>query len=213
MQMDNTKKQEILELIKNLDDVKLQEILTFSREIAKAEPIIIRAKEIPDENLPEYKRKSFFEKAKSFAQAYASRGLTNKKAEEKVKSLRVLSCHGGDEFAPCPYRKQSSLYPESFFCTACGCGDKKQTQLVNVKKEDGTEEYSKLDFPVVHCPLEMPGFSNYTETDTTQALRNPRKIFIESAFGADYIKQNSTLNNGDKNEQNSNNDETKQENS
>ena len=53
MQTDNTKKQEILELIKNLDDVKLQEILTFSKEIAKAEPIIIRAKEIPDENLPE----------------------------------------------------------------------------------------------------------------------------------------------------------------
>jgi hypothetical protein len=212
------KKEEILKLLNDSNEDQLQEIFTFAKEITRKEPLIIKDKEVPEERLPEYKKASFLQKARTFAQAYASRGLTNKKAEEKVKSLRVLSCHGSDngELAPCPYRKNSELYPGSFYCGACGCGDKKQTQLINLKKEDGTDEYSKLDFPVVHCPLEMPGFSNYVNTDSNNQLRNPRKIFIETAFNVEYIKENSiptNVNNGDNNEQNSNNNETQQENS
>lgn len=210
-------KEKILKLLATANDAEIQEILIFATEITKKEPLIVKDQEVPEERLPEYKKTSFLQKAKSFAQAYASRGLTNKKAQEKVKSLRVLSCHGSDngELPPCPYRKNSEQFAGSFFCGACGCGDKKQTQLINMKNEDGSDEYSKLDFPIVHCPLEMPGFSNYTDSDSNGQMKNPRKIFIETAFNVEYIKENSVPvnSNGDNNEQNSNNNETKQENS
>jgi len=162
--------------------------------------------------VPPVEKMSIFEKAKSMAQAYASRGFSNNKAEPLVKSLRVLSCHGNTDLPPCPHRMKSEKFKDSYYCGACGCGDRAPTQLINVINDEGKEEYSKLDFPKVVCPLNMPGFSNYEKWKEED--QNPRKNVIESMFSVEYIMGNSNLNNDKESEdEDSNNDKTKQENS
>ena len=62
------------------------------------------------------------------------------------------------------------------YCGACGCGDRKMTWLVQE-----AEEYSKLDFPKVACPLGMPGFSNYQVSDSDEGEEPvTRKYYIEN---------------------------------
>lgn len=97
-----------------------------------------------------------FSKVRSFATSMVSRGLTNKKADIPVKRLRVLSCFGdGDQIKKCKHL-ENSVTDGKFYCGGCGCGDKPRTWLLS----DG-DEYSKLDYPKLNCPLKMPGFSNY----------------------------------------------------
>jgi hypothetical protein len=135
-------------------------------------------------------KSNIFAKAKSFGQSMVSRGLNNKKCKPETKELRHLSCHGDATLSPCSERKESSLFPGSFYCGACGCGDKKGTQLVNITVQ-GTENYSKLDYPVVSCPLKMPGFKTYVSSETGVSENN-RKKEIENRFTIEYIKSNST---------------------
>lgn len=163
--------------------------------------------------VPPVEKMSFLQKAKSMATAYASRGLTNNKAEEPVKSLRVLSCHGNSDLPPCPHRMNSEKFKDSYYCGACGCGDRGPTQLINVISDDGKPQYSKLDFPKVVCPLSMPGFSNYEKWKEED--QNPRKNVIESMFSVEYIMNNSNLMNEKESEENedSSDDQTQQENS
>ena len=70
----------------------------------------------------------------SFAQAIASRGLTDKKIDTPTKQLRVLSCFGnqhiGGELPPCQHLTQSQT-PGKFYCGGCGCGDKPRTWLIS----------------------------------------------------------------------------------
>ena len=126
---------------------------------------------------------SFLEKAKSFGKSILSRGLSDNKCKKETKILREYSCHGNLEIGlePCKKREKSSKYENSYFCSACGCGDKKSTQLVNIKIEGKEESYSKLDYPFVSCPLTMPGFSNYINSD------NERKKKIEDLFGLEHV--------------------------
>tara|TARA_R100000995_G_C3449124_1_gene107190 strand:+ start:256 stop:765 length:510 start_codon:yes stop_codon:yes gene_type:complete len=118
----------------------------------------------------------------SYARSLASRGLTNKKADIPTKQLRVLSCFGdssiGGSLSPCEHLGKSDKEPGKFYCTECGCGDKKSTWL-----EPESGEYSKLDYPQLSCPLKMPGFSNYDGSDSKDIIRkniiehyNPMKI-------------------------------------
>ena len=140
------------------------------------------------EPVPE--QKSFIEKAKSFASSVASRGLSNNKSSQETKQLRMLSCHGDNTEAlpPCGSRRNSSKYEGSFYCGACGCGDKKGTQLVNLTV-NGEEQYCKLDYPKVSCPLKMPGFTDYVP-DSEQS-HNSRKKEIENRHGVVYITEHS----------------------
>lgn len=117
--------------------------------------------------------------AKSYAKALASRGLNNKKTEPYTKRLRVLSCfgnqHTGGQLPPCEHLK-SSKTEGKYFCGGCGCGDRKTTWLI----ADG-DEYSKLDFPNLSCPLKMPGFSNYSVSEPEEAIPPiTRRYFIEN---------------------------------
>lgn len=136
---------------------------------------------------PEPEKKNILQKAKSFAESMVSRGLTNKKCSQQTKDLRILSCHGDDELSPCPKRMNSQKYEGSFYCGACGCGDKSGTQLVNISING---DYCKLDYPKVSCPFHMPGFTDYTTSDEEQS-ENSRKKVIEGRFGIEYIKENS----------------------
>ncbi len=91
-----------------------------------------------------------------FAASVASRGIGNKKADDETKQLRIVSCFGrGLVDGPCPYLRESSN--KGFHvCGKCGCGDKPHTILLK-----NGDEYSKLDYPILNCPVHMPGFSNY----------------------------------------------------
>jgi hypothetical protein len=144
-----------------------------------------------DESIP-VEKPGFLKKAATFAESIASRGLSNKKAEKPEKQLRSFSCHGdpSTKLPPCSERMDSKLFIGSFYCGACGCGDKETTQLINRKLESGQDSYCKLDFPRVHCPLTMPGFTNYKSSEPGIS-ENPRKQFIELTFGLDYVKENS----------------------
>jgi len=135
---------------------------------------------------------NLIEKARSFGRSVVSRGFKNKKAKEETKNLRVLSCHGSEELGlmPCSERKNSTKFEGSFYCGACGCGDKQGTQLINLTIKE-KEQYSKLDYPRVSCPLKMPGFGTYIPSEKGVS-ENPRKMMIEDKFGIDYIKEHSS---------------------
>ena len=115
----------------------------------------------------------------SFAQAIASRGLLYNKINKPTKQLRVLSCFGntdkGGQLPPCEYLRNSSN-PGKHFCGGCGCGDKPHTWLM----AEG-QEYSKLDYPKLQCPLNMPGFANYEPSKPDEA-NSPitRRYYIEN---------------------------------
>lgn len=115
----------------------------------------------------------------SFASALASRGFGDNKIPKSAKQLRVISCFGnqntGGELPPCQHLKESST-PGKHFCGGCGCGDKPNTWLM----AEG-ENYSKLDYPKLNCPLNMPGFTNYKPSNPDEANEPiSRKYYIEN---------------------------------
>jgi hypothetical protein len=143
----------------------------------------------PEENKEVVEQKNIAQKAAAFASSVASRGLKNNKTKKETKQLRQLSCHGDgtDDLPPCSQRKQSEHYPNSFYCGACGCGDKQGTQLVDFTI-NGKENYGKLDYPKVWCPLNMPGFQPYKPTtEEPIEVQNSRKKTIESRSSIEYI--------------------------
>jgi hypothetical protein len=115
----------------------------------------------------------------NFATALTSRGFKNDKVTKPVKQLRVLSCfgnqHNGGVLPPCEHLKQSNTEGKHF-CGGCGCGDRKGTWLM----AEG-EEYSKLDYPKLACPLQMPGFTNYKQSSPDEAVSPiTRRYYIEN---------------------------------
>tara|TARA_R100000315_G_C5231488_1_gene142491 strand:+ start:1676 stop:2197 length:522 start_codon:yes stop_codon:yes gene_type:complete len=116
----------------------------------------------------------------SFAVALASRNINNKKINTPIKQLRVLSCFGnqntGGVLPQCEHLLDSDVQEGKKYCGACGCGDRKGTWLIQE-----ADEYSKLDYPKVSCPLQMPGFTNYL-VSTPDEAEDPvtRKYYIEN---------------------------------
>jgi hypothetical protein len=139
------------------------------------------------QNGPEFRQEptpqtSIFKKigmVQSFASALASRGISDNKIPQSGKQLRVLSCFGnqntGGELTPCQHLKESST-PGKHFCGGCGCGDKPHTWLMADE-----QTYSKLDYPKLNCPLNMPGFTNYKPSNPDEANEPiSRKYYIEN---------------------------------
>ena len=128
----------------------------------------------------------------NFASAIVSRGVSNNKVSLPVKQLRVASCFGnmkqGGELPPCEHLKPSSTAGQFFCggcgCGGCGCGDKPMTWLMSQG-----EEYSKLDYPKLNCPLNMPGFTNYTPSLPDEANEPiTRKYYIENIDFNEVLK-------------------------
>jgi hypothetical protein len=148
-------------------------------------------KKFSDSPLQQSSIKKSLSMIQGYAMAMASRGFKDKKVEKTVKQLRVLSCFGneaeGGELPPCAHLRKSET-DGKFFCGACGCGDKKGTWL------NGTEqEYSKLDYPKLNCPIGMPGFSNYSPSAPQEANEpQSRKYYIENMNLMDIQKVNVT---------------------
>ena len=131
-----------------------------------------------DPNKRDIKRK--LSMIQSFASSLASRNFNNKKINEPIKQLRVLSCFGNQNFGgilpPCEHLLESKTGKGKHHCGACGCGDKKGTWLIQE-----ADNYSKLDYPKVACPLQMPGFTNYVLSTSDEADEPvTRKYYIEN---------------------------------
>lgn len=108
------------------------------------------------------------DKIVSLAMSVASRGLNNTKADLLTKKLRAVSCFGHKEILACEFLKKSQ-YGEMHYCGKCGCGDFPHTWLLK-----NNQNYSKLDYPKLNCPLQMPGFTNYDPNVVSE-----RKTLIE----------------------------------
>jgi len=111
-------------------------------------------------------------KIMSFAMAIASRGINSKKIDLETKKLRYVSCYGIDNISACEFLQKSEK-SKFYYCGKCGCGDHSHTWL---QKEDN--DYSKLDYPYLTCPLKMPGFDNYDPGSPKESL--VRKSLIEN---------------------------------
>jgi len=114
----------------------------------------------------------------SFAMALASRGLNSKKINKATKQLRVLSCFGNQDtggiLPKCDHLMDSETEGKNY-CGACGCGDREGTWLIAE-----SDKYSKLDYPKVSCPLQMPGFTNYRPSLPDESEEPiTRKYYIE----------------------------------
>lgn len=151
---------------------------TQTNQQTTTEPISFRKEEIrkPETLTEGIKHKMTM--MQSFASAIASRGFNNEKVTIPMKQLRAASCFGnqnqGGDLPPCEHLKQSTTEGK-FYCGGCGCGDKKGTWLV----AEG-DEYSKLDYPRLNCPLQMPGFSNYEKSKPDEATTPiTRRYYIE----------------------------------
>lgn len=130
-----------------------------------------------------YFMRNRFTKAWQFADSLVSRGLKGEKAPDEVKDIREMSCHGSAELniEPCTDRRESKKFAGSYYCGACNCGDFGHTQIKNIN----AEHYSKLDYPRVSCPKNMPGFNNYVPLTISE--NDMRKRLIEETFGIEYL--------------------------
>jgi hypothetical protein len=156
---------------------------------SKPNPVEFRTVAIPD-NKNVFSRKVGM--IQSFAMSLTSRGLTEKKINKATKQLRVLSCFGDKHLngvvPPCEHLKESKTEGQ-YFCGGCGCGDRQGTWLV----ANGSD-YSKLDYPKLNCPINMPGFTNYSASKPDEAIPPiTRKYYIENINFEDLNKMPVTL--------------------
>jgi hypothetical protein len=144
-----------------------------------------------EEVIPQTGLKQKLTMMQSFAMAITSRGMNNEKVTKPIKQLRVLSCFGnqgqGGILPPCEHLKRSTT-DGKFFCGGCGCGDRKGTWL-----NASEDEYSKLDYPKLNCPLQMPGFSNYQKAKDDESVTPiTRRYYIEQLPYTEIDKINVT---------------------
>ena len=52
-----------------------------------------------------------------------------------------------------------------------------------------SDEYSKLDYPKLSCPLQMPGFSNYEKSDADEANEPVTRRYYIEEMTEDRIKK------------------------
>ena len=159
-----------------MSDIPIPEIPKSDIPIPEIQSDILPLKEEIKETSSISKK---IEMAQSFISAIASRGASNNKVNVPLKQLRVLSCFGnkdkGGQLPPCEFLRKSSTEGK-FFCGGCGCGDKPLTWLMG----EG-EEYSKLDYPKLNCPLHMPGFTNYKQSGPEEAISPiTRRYYVEN---------------------------------
>ena len=151
----------------------LQEVIAESevKPKNKSEPISQKNQFINDKNVAKstWKHvKGSWNKAISFSKSIISRdvgliGLFDKNSSEGLHineedlHLRKLSCFGdGKTLTPCSVLEIKETHS---YCGACGCGQMELARLSSLN-----EEYTKLHYPYLECPLKRRGFSNHPKT-------------------------------------------------
>jgi hypothetical protein len=114
----------------------------------------------------------------NYLKAKWSKGISGKRTDVTTKDIRLLSCFGdGETVKVCPGLRPSSVKMGKFICGECGCGDKPSVFL-----NGENDEYTKLDHPYLACPRHMPGFSDYTTSESDDDP-DERKVQIELLIG------------------------------
>lgn len=124
---------------------------------------------IENENSDWNKVKPTWENAIKFIEAAKSRGIIstaldalglNKNSGERVSdeilNQRKLSCFGNKEKNIEPCSRLKYIKDKGYFCGGCGCGQRNLARL----DADSPDEYTKLHYPNLECPLKKSGFSN-----------------------------------------------------
>ncbi|MEO1054393.1 MAG: hypothetical protein AAFX87_27390 [Bacteroidota bacterium] len=126
---------------------------------------------------------SFILKVRRYLRSMASRMiLPTGRVPRAIKATRKLSCNGdGQNIAPCHFRVRSEKQQNAFICGACGCGDSK-----DVLVDGDVPKFEKLDYPYLHCPACMPGFSNYLPSEK-EWKPDQRKTTIEKEIGVEAL--------------------------
>lgn len=104
-----------------------------------------------------------------FAKAVKSRGLLataldvvgvnpslGDRVSDEVYQQRKISCFGDSDKGIEPCRRLKFVEARGFFCGGCGCGNNDIARL----DSDVPNEYTKLHYPKLECPLRRKGFSN-----------------------------------------------------
>jgi Glycosyltransferase (GlcNAc) len=135
-------------------------------------------------NSPEQwqKVKNSWQMADSFLSAIKSRGLVattldildvnkemGKRVDDATLNIRKLSCFGDGTAKNTACEALRTDSEGNQFCGACGCKSNKLAILTSKNPED----YTKLHYPELECPLQKRGFSNYNE--------HKDKIFVQIA--------------------------------
>jgi len=155
----------------------------------KPDPIKFRSVDVPNTSNIISKKIGMIQ---SFAMSLTSKGLNEKRINKATKQLRVLSCFGNQhlngQLPPCEHLKNSKTQGQ-YFCGGCGCGDRQGTWLVA-----NGNDYSKLDYPKLNCPITMPGFTNYTPSKPDESVSPiTRKYYIENIEFEELNKMPVTL--------------------
>lgn len=95
-------------------------------------------------------------RAMIFVQSASSRVLSGT-VDEATLTQRYISCFGNPISGEPPCQKLLTEGAEAY-CNACGCGKTRLARL-NI-----TDQWTKLHFPYLNCPLGRKGFSNYGDT-------------------------------------------------
>ena len=113
--------------------------------------------------------KPTWENAIKFLDAVKSRGLVStaldtvgisklfgNRVSEEIFQRRKLSCFGDKEKNIDSCSRLKYVQSRGYFCGSCGCGENDLARL----DADSPDEYTKLHYPELQCPLKRKGFSN-----------------------------------------------------
>ena len=113
------------------------------------------------------------------------------RVSDEVLQQRRLSCFGDKGMvAACSRLRYTSQ--NGYFCGGCGCGKNELARL----DADSPDEYTKLHYPELQCPLKKKGFSNYeaalsivipTLNDAEETNKTIESIYQTSPYDVDVI--------------------------
>lgn len=134
--------------------------------LLKANQMIEEAKK---ESMTWNKVKPNWENALKFVNAIKSRGILStaisvigvnntlgERVSNEILEKRKISCFGNKNLNAPICSRLKFINNKGYFCGSCGCGDNNLARLDG----DFDEEYTKLHYPYLQCPLQKPGFSN-----------------------------------------------------
>lgn len=96
------------------------------------------------------------------------------RVSEEVYIQRKLSCFGDVDKNIPKCERLKEIPGRGFFCGGCGCGNSDLARL----DSDTSEEYNKLHYPYLECPMQKKGFSNYEKSYIKTQTDIPLTIII-----------------------------------
>lgn len=115
------------------------------------------------------------EHVRSFVEAKASRGLSNKRVALPIYEKRFATC------TSCPHLVKDE---GNAWCGACKC-PRNMGDTHMLPRQEG--DYTKLHHPRLHCPVRNAGFSNYFDRIFVYGTRRDQNAFMKSLKHTDLM--------------------------